>query len=55
MENEIRLLRERVDELEGECKLKTEEAISATAGKEEAIAGALSEIASVKDGYSVKM
>lgn len=49
------MLREHVSELESECKLKTEEAISATSGKEEALAGALSEIASVKDDYSVKM
>lgn len=55
LEDEIRSLRERASELEGECKLKTDEAISATAGKEEALAGALSEIASVKDGYSAKM
>ncbi|KAH6764476.1 hypothetical protein C2S51_015725 [Perilla frutescens var. frutescens] len=55
LEDEIRLLRERVNELDSECKLKTEEVISATAGKEEALAGALSEIASVKDDYSVKM
>ncbi|XP_057795095.1 nuclear-pore anchor [Salvia miltiorrhiza] len=55
LEDEIHLLREHVSELESECKLKTEEAISASSGKEEALAGALSEIASVKDDYSVKM
>lgn len=55
LEDEIRSLRERVSELEGECKLKTAEAISATAGKEEALASALTEIASVKDGFSAKM
>ncbi|XP_042060222.1 nuclear-pore anchor-like [Salvia splendens] len=55
LENEIHLLREHVNELESECKLKTEEAISATSGKEEALAGALSEIASVKDAFSVKI
>ncbi|KAL1563061.1 nuclear-pore anchor-like [Salvia divinorum] len=55
LENEIHLLREHVSELENECKLKTEEAISATSGKEEALAGALSEIASVKDEFSVKI
>lgn len=55
LENELHSLRERVSELESECKLKTEEAISANVGKEEALAGALSEIASVKDYYSDKM
>ncbi|KAG6420891.1 hypothetical protein SASPL_117435 [Salvia splendens] len=55
LENEIHLLREHVNELESECKLKTEEANSATSGKEEALAGALSEIASVKDAFSVKI
>ncbi|KAH6778562.1 hypothetical protein C2S51_009874 [Perilla frutescens var. frutescens] len=35
LEDEIRSLRERVNELDSECKLKTEEVISATAGKEE--------------------
>ncbi|KAK6133125.1 hypothetical protein DH2020_033164 [Rehmannia glutinosa] len=55
LEGELHSLRERVSELESVCKLKTEEAISATAGKEEAIAGALSEISHLKDDYSVKM
>ncbi|KAI3466289.1 hypothetical protein Pfo_022951 [Paulownia fortunei] len=55
LEAELHSLRERVSELESECKLKTEEAISATAGKEEALAGALSEIACLKDDYSAKM
>ncbi|KAL1566884.1 nuclear-pore anchor-like isoform X1 [Salvia divinorum] len=55
LENEVHLLREHVSELESECKLKTEEAISATSGKEEALAGALVEIASVKNDYSDKM
>ncbi|KAL0321008.1 UNVERIFIED_CONTAM: Nuclear-pore anchor [Sesamum radiatum] len=55
LEAELHSLRERITELESECKLKTEEAISATAGKEEALAGALSEIATLKDDCSVKM
>ncbi|GFP92237.1 nuclear-pore anchor [Phtheirospermum japonicum] len=55
LESEIHSLGERVIELETVCKLKTEEAISATAGKEEALAGSLSEIASLKDDCSVKM
>ncbi|KAG6387543.1 hypothetical protein SASPL_152735 [Salvia splendens] len=55
LENEVHLLREHISELESECKLKTEEAISANSGKEEALSGALFEIASVKDDYSVKM
>ncbi|KAK4386790.1 Nuclear-pore anchor [Sesamum angolense] len=55
LEAELHSLRERINELESECKLKTEEAISATAGKEEALAGALSEIATLKDDCSVKM
>ncbi|KAL8470223.1 hypothetical protein ACS0TY_032908 [Phlomoides rotata] len=55
LEHELHSLRERVSELESECKLKTEEAISATVEKKEALAGALSEIASVKDYYSDKM
>ncbi|KAI3448672.1 hypothetical protein Pfo_005337 [Paulownia fortunei] len=48
-------LRERVSELESECKLKIEEVISATSGKEEALSGAQSKITSLKDDYSVKM
>ncbi|KAL8516675.1 hypothetical protein ACS0TY_015077 [Phlomoides rotata] len=55
LEHELHSLRERVSELESECKLKAEEAISTTVEKEEALASALSEIASVKDYYSDKM
>ncbi|KAG8365302.1 hypothetical protein BUALT_Bualt18G0090400 [Buddleja alternifolia] len=55
LETELLSLRERVNELESECILKTEEAISATSGKEEAFAGALSEIAGLKDDFAVKM
>ncbi|KAL3625105.1 hypothetical protein CASFOL_031773 [Castilleja foliolosa] len=55
LESEINSLRERVIELESACQLKTEEAISATAGKEEALAGSLTEIARLKDDCSVKM
>ncbi|KAL0407153.1 UNVERIFIED_CONTAM: Nuclear-pore anchor [Sesamum latifolium] len=55
LEAELHSLRQRINELESECKLKTEERISATAGKEEALAGALSEIATLKDDCSVKM
>ncbi|KAL7142917.1 hypothetical protein ABFS83_08G156600 [Erythranthe nasuta] len=55
LETELNSLRDRVKELEDECKVKTEEALSVNAGKEEAFAGALSEIARLKDDYSVKM
>ncbi|KAL3614899.1 hypothetical protein CASFOL_040560 [Castilleja foliolosa] len=55
LESEIHSLRERFIELESVCKLKTEEVISATAEKEEALAGSLSEIASLKDDCSAKM
>ncbi|GER37546.1 nuclear pore anchor [Striga asiatica] len=55
LESEIQSLRERVSDLESLCKLKTEEALSATAGKEDAVAGALSEIASLKDDCATKM
>ncbi|KAL8046101.1 hypothetical protein ABFX02_08G156700 [Erythranthe guttata] len=55
LEAELNSLRDRVKELEDECKVKAEEALSVNAGKEEALAGALSEIARLKDDYSVKM
>ncbi|KAL6538558.1 hypothetical protein OROGR_012546 [Orobanche gracilis] len=55
LESELHSYRERVTELESLCKLKTEEALSAIAGNEEALAGALSEISSLKDDCAVKM
>lgn len=55
LEAELLSLKAQVKELENECKLKTEEAISASAGKEEALAGALLEISSLKEDSSVKM
>ncbi|KAK2974228.1 hypothetical protein RJ640_016714 [Escallonia rubra] len=55
LEAELLSLRERVNELEKECILKTKEAASAAAGKEEALASALSTIASLKEESSVKM
>ncbi|KAK4484958.1 hypothetical protein RD792_007563 [Penstemon davidsonii] len=54
LEAEVHSLRDRLNELENECKLKTEEARSATAGKEDALASSLSEIASLKDDCSFK-
>ncbi|KZV32903.1 nuclear-pore anchor [Dorcoceras hygrometricum] len=55
LETELLSLKEQIKELENECKLKSEEAISASAGKEDALAGALSEISSLKEDCSVKM
>ncbi|KAK3037767.1 hypothetical protein RJ639_030686, partial [Escallonia herrerae] len=55
LEAELLSLRERVNELEKECSLKTKEAVSAAAGKEEALASAVSTIASLKEESSVKM
>ncbi|KAK3004311.1 hypothetical protein RJ639_019727, partial [Escallonia herrerae] len=55
LEAELLSLRERVNELEKECSLKTKEAVSAAAAKEEALASAVSTIASLKEESSVKM
>ncbi|CAA3028939.1 nuclear-pore anchor [Olea europaea subsp. europaea] len=55
LEEEVKSLRERINELERECNLKTEEAASANAGKEEALVGALSEIASLKEDCANKI
>ncbi|KAL6544653.1 hypothetical protein OROMI_023515 [Orobanche minor] len=55
LESELQSYRERISELESLYKLKTEEALSAVAGNEEALAGALSEISSLKDDCAVKM
>ncbi|KAF3668086.1 hypothetical protein T459_16631 [Capsicum annuum] len=55
MEEEALSLRKHVNELESECNLKSIEAASATAGKEEAVVAALAEISSLKEESSVKM
>ncbi|XP_055829932.1 nuclear-pore anchor isoform X2 [Solanum dulcamara] len=55
MEEEALSLRKHVDELERECNLKSIEAASATAGKEEAVVAALAEISSLKEDTSAKM
>lgn len=55
MEEEALLLRKHVNELESECNLKSIEAASATAGKEEAVVAALAEISSLKEDSSAKM
>lgn len=54
LETEVLSLKERVRELESECSLKTSEAASAAAGREEALASSLSEIASLREENSVK-
>ncbi|XP_059661908.1 nuclear-pore anchor isoform X2 [Cornus florida] len=54
LEAEIVSLRNHVNELESDCILKSKEAVSAAAGKEEAVASALSEISSLKEESSVK-
>ncbi|KAH0662148.1 hypothetical protein KY284_027079 [Solanum tuberosum] len=54
MEEEVLSLRKHVDELERECNLKSIEAASATAGKEEAVVAALAEISSLKEDTSAK-
>ncbi|XP_015078982.1 nuclear-pore anchor isoform X1 [Solanum pennellii] len=54
MEEEALALRKNVDELERECNLKSIEAASATAGKEEAVVAALAEISSLKEDTSAK-
>ncbi|XP_022892310.1 nuclear-pore anchor-like [Olea europaea var. sylvestris] len=55
LEAEVQSLRERINELERECNLKTEEAATANAGKEEALVVALSETASLKEDCANKM
>uniref|UniRef100_A0A5B6ZUV8 Putative nuclear-pore anchor isoform X1 n=1 Tax=Davidia involucrata TaxID=16924 RepID=A0A5B6ZUV8_DAVIN len=55
LEAELVSLKERVNELESECISKSKEATSAAAGKEEALASVLSEIASLREESSVKM
>ncbi|KAK6926183.1 Nucleoprotein TPR/MLP1 [Dillenia turbinata] len=54
LEAELTSLRQRVSELEDQCCLKAIEAASATAGKEEALGSALTEIANLKDETAVK-
>ncbi|XP_073028198.1 LOW QUALITY PROTEIN: nuclear-pore anchor [Primulina eburnea] len=55
LEAELLSLKGQAKELENECKLKTEEAIAASARNEEALTGALFEISSLKEDCSVKM
>ncbi|XP_065860874.1 nuclear-pore anchor-like [Euphorbia lathyris] len=55
LEYQLRSLRDRILELENELKLKSEELASATAGKENALASAMMEIASLKDESSSKI
>nr|GMD57863.1 nuclear-pore anchor isoform X1 [Ipomoea batatas] len=55
LEEEILLLRKRAKELEGECDLRTKEAASANAGKDEELAAAFSEIARLKEDCCLKM
>ncbi|XP_019183397.1 PREDICTED: nuclear-pore anchor isoform X3 [Ipomoea nil] len=55
LEEEILLLRKRAKELEGECDLRTKEAASANAGKDEELAAAFSEIAHLKEDCCLKM
>ncbi|XP_051134756.1 nuclear-pore anchor isoform X2 [Andrographis paniculata] len=54
LEAELHSLKERICELESECQQKTAEAISANAGKDEALMGALSEISNLKDDCANK-
>ncbi|XP_058765280.1 nuclear-pore anchor-like isoform X2 [Vicia villosa] len=54
LEAELHSLREKVSELERESSLKSEEAVSATAGKEEALTSALAEIANLKEEILTK-
>ncbi|GLT54601.1 hypothetical protein SLA2020_277870 [Shorea laevis] len=54
LEVDLLSLRERVSELEYESSLKSEEVASTTAGKEEALASALAEIANLKEETLVK-
>ncbi|KAK4370532.1 hypothetical protein RND71_010007 [Anisodus tanguticus] len=55
MEEEALSLRKHVNELENECNLKSIEAASATARKEEAVAATLAKISSLKEENSAKM
>ncbi|KAJ1400489.1 Nucleoprotein TPR/MLP1 [Sesbania bispinosa] len=54
LEAELHSLREKVSELENESSLKSEEAASATAGKEEALTSALAEITNLKEDILTK-
>ncbi|KAL5100700.1 hypothetical protein RYX36_005027 [Vicia faba] len=54
LEAELHSLREKVSELEKESSLKSEEAVSATAGKEEALTSALAEITNLKEEILTK-
>ncbi|KAG6625188.1 nuclear-pore anchor-like isoform X1 [Carya illinoinensis] len=54
LEDEVLSLRERVSELEYESSLKSEEAASITAEKEESLVSALAEIKNLKEESSVK-
>ncbi|XP_010260814.1 PREDICTED: nuclear-pore anchor isoform X2 [Nelumbo nucifera] len=55
LEAEIVSLRERISELESDSILKSKEAASTVAGKEEALDSALAEMTSLKEEMSVKM
>nr|BAO49712.1 nuclear pore complex protein TPRb [Nicotiana benthamiana] len=55
MEEEALSLREHITDLENECTVKSVEAASATAGKEEAVGATLAEISSLKEDNSAKM
>ncbi|XP_027342867.1 nuclear-pore anchor isoform X2 [Abrus precatorius] len=54
LESELHSLREKILELENESSLKSEEAASATAGKEEALISTLSEITNLKEEVLTK-
>ncbi|CAL5187045.1 unnamed protein product [Lathyrus oleraceus] len=54
LEAELHSLREKVSELEKESSLKSEEAVSATTGKEEALTSALAEITNLKEEILTK-
>nr|XP_016471043.1 PREDICTED: nuclear-pore anchor-like [Nicotiana tabacum] len=55
MEEEALSLRKHITDLENECTVKSIEAASAIAGKEEAVAATLAEISSLKEDNSAKM
>ncbi|GAA0149677.1 primary active transporter [Lithospermum erythrorhizon] len=55
LEDELKSLRERVKELETECCLKSNEVSSVNAEKHEALAAALSEVATLRDDESIKL
>ncbi|XP_009592361.1 nuclear-pore anchor [Nicotiana tomentosiformis] len=55
MEEEALSLKKHITDLENECNVKSNEAASATAGKEEAVAATLAEISSLKEDNSAKM